>query len=97
MSFSSKNSNIKISDISEVKKSYNIQPQTTLPMNNGFLGRNSLVDMDEPMSSGLKAAKVHGQILNDEGVVRKPARLQALGPVGKKEKKKKKNNYDDGY
>lgn len=84
-------------DISEVKKSYNIQPQTTLPMSNGFMGRNSLVDMDEPMSSGLKAAKVHGTVLNDEGVVRKPARLQALGPVGKKEKKKKRNNYDDGY
>ncbi|KAL4224903.1 Kinesin-like protein kif17 [Mactra antiquata] len=83
-------------DMSEVKKSYNIQSQSTLPVNNG-LGRNSLTGMDEPMSSGLKAAKVHGQILNDEGVLRKPTRLQALNPVGKKEKKKKKNNYDDGY
>ncbi|XP_060578330.1 kinesin-like protein KIF17 isoform X2 [Ruditapes philippinarum] len=84
-------------DIGEVKRNYNIQPQNALPISNGFAARKSLVDMDEPMSSGLKAAKVHGQILNDEGAVRKPARLQALGPVGKKDKKKKRNNYDDGY
>ncbi|XP_052227615.1 kinesin-like protein KIF17 isoform X2 [Dreissena polymorpha] len=77
-------------DMTEVKKSYNIQPQAMLPVSNG-LGRNSLTSMDEPVSNGLKAAQVHGQIMNDEGMVRKPGRLQALDTRGKKEKKKKKN------
>lgn len=81
-------------DISEVRKSVNMQPQTTAPATNGF-GRNSLPGMDEPMSSGLKAAQVHGQVLQDDVVMRKPMRLEALNPIGKKEKKKKKNY--DGY
>lgn len=80
--------------MTEVKKSYNLQSQTALPVTNGF-GRNSLPGVDEPMSNGLKAAQVHGQVLQDDGVMRKPMRLEALNPIGKKDKKKKKNF--DGY
>ena len=73
-----------------MKQSYNIQPANkTLPTTNGYNGNFK----DEPISRGLKAAQVHGQIMNDEGMVRKPMRLEALPSVGKKSKKKK-NNYD---
>ena len=79
-------------DMTEVKKSLNIQAQTTIPSSNGF-GRNSIAGIDEPVSNGLKAAKVHGQVLQDDVAMRKPMRLEALNPIGKKKKKK---NYD-GY
>ena len=76
--------------MSEVKQSYNIQSANKpLPTTNGFHGNMK----EEPISRGLKAAQVHGQIMNDEGIVRKPMRLEALPSVGKKSKKKK-NNYD---
>lgn len=80
--------------MTEVKKSYNIQPQTNAPVTNGF-ARNSLTGMEEPVSKGLKAAQVHGQVMQDDTVIRKPMRLEALNPIGKKDKKKKKNY--DGY
>ena len=79
-----------LSDMAEVKQSYNIQATSkTLPTTNGFHGNMK----DEPISRDLKAAQVHGQIMNDEGLVRKPMRLEALPGLGKKSKKKK-NNYD---
>jgi len=76
----------------EVKKSYNIVPQAAPGMANG--ARHSRAGLDEPVSNGLKAAQVHGQIMNDEGLMRKPMRLQALDPRDVKKEKKKKKNYD---
>ncbi|XP_052800999.1 kinesin-like protein KIF17 isoform X2 [Mya arenaria] len=84
-------------DITEVKKSYNIASQPIPGVTNGYGARNSLSGSEEPVSNGLKAAKVHGQIMNDEGgLLRKPMRLQALGPkeMKKEKKKKRSNNYD---
>ena len=73
----------------EIKQSYNIQPAHNLPATNGYRGSLG----DEPISRDLMAAKVHGQIMNDEGITRKPTRLEALPSVGKKSKKKR-NTYD---
>ena len=82
----------------EVKKSYNIQPQSNLVSTNGYGRSNGGGYSEPPMSKELKAAQVHGQIMNDDGIMRKPTRLQALQPVStSKKSKKKKNNYDDGY
>ncbi|XP_025086308.1 kinesin-like protein KIF17 isoform X2 [Pomacea canaliculata] len=62
----------------EVKDTYGISSQTT----NGL--------HKDSMSSGLRAAQVHGQVMSDE-LVRRPIRLDALPDVkgGKKAKKKK--------
>ena len=73
----------------EIKQNYNIQPVQKIPVTNGYRGSHS----EEPMSRDLKAAQVHGQIMNDEGITRKPTRLEALPSVGKKSKKKR-NNYE---
>ena len=76
-------------DMGEIKQSYNIQPAHNISVTNGYRGNHS----DEPISRDLKAAQVHGQIMNDEGITRKPTRLEALPSVGKKSKKKR-NTYE---
>lgn len=76
-------------NMGEIKQSYNIQPANAVPTTNGYRGSLG----DEPISRDLKAAQVHGQIMNDEGITRKPMRLEALPGVGKKSKKKR-ANYD---
>ena len=68
----------------------NMQPvrQMASPVTNG--GYHGYDDDTEVMSKELRAAQVHGQIHNDEGLVRKPTRLDALPPVtGKRPKKKR--------
>lgn len=49
---------------------------------------------DDPMSKGLRAAAVHGQLLQEDTMVRKPTRLDALPSVNSKKGKKKKNSLD---
>lgn len=72
-------------DMSEVKHS--IQKQAPMPVSNGF-GKH------DQMSSGLRAAAVHGQLISQENdpLVRKPTRLETLQPIGGGRKGKKKRN-----
>ncbi|KAK3601966.1 hypothetical protein CHS0354_020727 [Potamilus streckersoni] len=77
--------------MSNIKKDLGINSINPLPngYSKGGLG-------EEPISKGLRAAQVHGQVMNDDGMVRKPTRLDALpavSPIGKKSRKKK-NAYD---
>jgi hypothetical protein len=48
------------------------------------------------MSNGLRAAAVHGQLISQENdpMVRKPTRLDALQPIGGKRGKKKRNELE---
>lgn len=72
-------------DMSEVKHS--IQKAAPMPVSNGF-GKH------DQMSSGLRAAAVHGQLISQENdpLVRKPTRLETLQPIGGGRKGKKKRN-----
>ena len=77
-----------VTDIKEVRESYAMPAPASKPMTNGF--------HDDGASSGLRAAQVHGQLMNDEAV-RRPTRLDALpalGPVGGKKNKKKRGGLD---
>lgn len=71
--------------MSEVKHS--IQKPAPMPVSNGF-GKH------DQMSSGLRAAAVHGQLISQENdpLVRKPTRLETLQPIGGGRKGKKKRN-----
>ncbi|XP_071104512.1 osmotic avoidance abnormal protein 3-like isoform X1 [Haliotis cracherodii] len=55
---------------------------------------NSFSRAEEPVSRELRAAQVHGQLHSDEGVFRRPSRLDALPTVSGKKSKKKKGTYD---
>lgn len=73
-------------DINEVKDTYSLKsPRGS--MTNGHMN-------DDPMSSGLRAAAVHGQLLQEDTMVRKPTRLDALPSVNTKKGRKKKNALD---
>lgn len=78
---------ISFTDMTEVKQS--IQKTQPPPMSNGF----GKVD---PMSSGLRAAAVHGQLISqdNDSMVRKPTRLEALQPIGGRKGKKKRNELE---
>ncbi|KAK7480414.1 hypothetical protein BaRGS_00028333 [Batillaria attramentaria] len=68
-------------NMKEVRETFGITPQQ--PMTNGF--------HNDDVSKGLRAAQVHGQLMNDEPI-RRPMRLDALPAVnagGKKSKKKR--------
>lgn len=70
---------IVFSDIKEVKDSL------------GFSNLNYINGLQDNVSKELRAAQVHGQVMNDD-VIRRPVRLGALpavGVMGKKPKKKK--------
>ena len=75
----------------EIRGSIQPMRHVASPVTNGnHGGYHGYEDNMEPMSKDLRAAQVHGQIHNDEGMVRKPTRLDALPPVtGKRSKKKK--------
>ncbi|XP_063401221.1 osmotic avoidance abnormal protein 3-like isoform X8 [Mytilus trossulus] len=80
------NQPISRTNMSEVKQS--IQKQAPMPVSNGF-GKH------DQMSSGLRAAAVHGQLISQETdqLVRKPTRLETLQPIGNGGRKgKKKRN-----
>ncbi|KAL8579218.1 hypothetical protein ACOMHN_010802 [Nucella lapillus] len=71
--------NVHVSDLKEVRESFT----TSNPALNGF--------HSDGVSNDLRAAQVHGQVMSDE-VMRRPLRLDALpalGPVGKKGRKKR--------
>ncbi|KAK3101727.1 hypothetical protein FSP39_005895 [Pinctada imbricata] len=72
-------------NVNEVKETYKAKASPRM-VTNGHYGNR-----DEPMSSGLKAAAVHGQLLQEDNMVRRPTRLDALPALGagKKGKKKK--------
>ncbi|XP_048779621.1 kinesin-like protein KIF17 isoform X3 [Ostrea edulis] len=73
-------------NINEVKDTYSLKsPRGS--MTNGHMN-------DDPMSSGLRAAAVHGQLLQEDTMVRKPTRLDALPSVNTKKGRKKKNALD---
>lgn len=73
-------------NINEVKTAYSLKsPRGS--MTNGH-------KTDDPMSKGLRAAAVHGQLLQEDTMVRKPTRLDALPSVNSKKGKKKKNSLD---
>ncbi|XP_067655416.1 osmotic avoidance abnormal protein 3-like [Haliotis asinina] len=55
---------------------------------------NAFTRTEEPMSRDLRAAQVHGQLHNDDAVLRRPSRLDALPTVSGKKSKKKKGTYD---
>ncbi|XP_052064068.1 osmotic avoidance abnormal protein 3-like isoform X4 [Mytilus californianus] len=78
------NQPISRTNMSEVKHS--IQKTAPMPASNGF-GKH------DQMSSGLRAAAVHGQLISQENdpLVRKPTRLETLQPIGGKKGKKKRN------
>ena len=74
------------SDINEVKTAYSLKsPRGS--MTNGHMS-------EDPMSKGLRAAAVHGQLMQEDTMVRKPTRLDALPSVNTKKGKKKKNALD---
>ncbi|CAG2224102.1 KIF17 [Mytilus edulis] len=79
------NQPISRTNMSEVKHS--IQKTAPMPVSNGF-GKH------DQMSSGLRAAAVHGQLISQENdpLVRKPTRLETLQPIGGGRKGKKKRN-----
>ena len=76
--------------MSEVKETYKAKSSPRMMTNGHHLNR------DEPMSSGLKAAAVHGQLLQEDNMLRRPTRLEALPSVtgANKKGRKKKNALD---
>ncbi|XP_078333667.1 osmotic avoidance abnormal protein 3-like isoform X3 [Crassostrea virginica] len=73
-------------NINEVKTAYSLKsPRGS--MTNGHMS-------EDPMSKGLRAAAVHGQLMQEDTMVRKPTRLDALPSVNTKKGKKKKNALD---
>ena len=81
------NQPVQRTNMSEVKQSIHKPP--SMPVTNGFGKHDS-------MSNGLRAAAVHGQLISQENdpMVRKPTRLDALQPIGGKRGKKKRNELE---
>ncbi len=68
-------------------------------MNGHVSPRNAGGWEEEPSSEQLRAAAVHGQFPNEDFLMRKPTRLDAIQPLGapsaKSKKKKKQYNLMD--
>ncbi|XP_050410130.1 osmotic avoidance abnormal protein 3 isoform X2 [Patella vulgata] len=72
----------------EIRNSYGVSSNGNISNGNGFT--------EEPMKKELRAAAVHGQLIEqEEAGLRRPGKLEAL-PAGKKSKKKK-GTLNDGY
>ncbi|XP_060086319.1 osmotic avoidance abnormal protein 3-like [Ylistrum balloti] len=76
-------------NMAEIKDTLKQRSPNNFPSSNGFGSH------DDGMSSGLRAAAVHGQLMQEDTMVRRPMRLEALPTLGStgKTKKKKKQPY----
>ncbi|XP_033752605.1 kinesin-like protein KIF17 isoform X7 [Pecten maximus] len=73
-------------NMSEIKDTLKQRSPNNFPSSNGFGSH------DDGMSNGLRAAAVHGQLMQEDNMVRRPMRLEALPSVGSMGKTKKKKN-----
>ncbi|XP_021345803.1 kinesin-like protein KIF17 isoform X2 [Mizuhopecten yessoensis] len=73
-------------NMSEIKDTLKQKSPNNFPSSNGFGSH------EDSMSSGLRAAAVHGQLMQEDTMVRRPLRLEALPTLGGTGKSKKKKN-----
>lgn len=77
-----------LTDMMEIKQTY--AKPVNQPVTNGYSNHDDV-------SNGLRAAQVHGALIETDNLVRRPTRLEALptvGGQGGKKSKKKRNGLD---